>query len=246
MTMMSRISTFTFAGGDGEIGFAADGVAWRCTLADYVCTKAAAAAGQAGFGRGTAGPQGSSPDGRWMAFIRDGNIYGRPADNASDPGVALTTTGTLSAPFTLNANAVAWSPDPKKIAATRTVTPGDRRMVRYVESSPADQVQPRTFERQYTKPGDLLDKQERVVNALTKANQYFDLLVMPGEEHGGGRRGASAPYGDKKLWVFFVRHVIGSPTPDWNTVAVPPTRTGIDAGLFGPSWDDVQASWERR
>ena len=36
-------------------------------------------------------------------------------------------------------------------------------MVRYVESSPADQVQPKTFERQYTKPGDALDQQERVL-----------------------------------------------------------------------------------
>jgi dipeptidyl aminopeptidase/acylaminoacyl peptidase len=170
-------STFTFAGGDGEIAFAADSVAWRCTLADYACTKAAAAtggdpaggrgggraggAGQGGIGRGNAGPPGSSPDGRWMAFIRDGNIHVRPADNAGDPGVALTKSGTAERPFTVNA--IAWSPDSKKMAATRTVTPGDRRMVRYVESSPADQVQPRTFERQYTKPGDALDQQERVL-----------------------------------------------------------------------------------
>ena len=56
----------------------------------------------------------------------------------------------------------------------------------------------------------------QVVNALIKANKYFDMLVMPGEEHGGGRRGPSAPYGDKKLWDFFVTHLIGSPTPDWN------------------------------
>ena len=96
-----------------------------------------------------------------MAFIRDANIYVRPADNASDPGVAMTRSGTAERPFTLNA--VSWSPDSKKIAATRTVTPGDRRMVRYVESSPADQVQPKTFERQYAKPGDALDKQERVL-----------------------------------------------------------------------------------
>ena len=30
-------------------------------------------------------------------------------------------------------------------------------MVRYVESSPSDQLQPKTFERFYAKPGDALD-----------------------------------------------------------------------------------------
>jgi hypothetical protein len=40
----------------------------------------------------------------------------------------------------------------------------------------------------------------QVVNALIKANKTFDLLVMPGEEHGGGRRGPSAAYGDRKMW----------------------------------------------
>ena len=44
----------------------------------------------------------------------------------------------------------------------------------------------------------------QVVNALIKANKQFDMLVMPGEEHGGGRRGPSAPYGDRKVWDFFV------------------------------------------
>ena len=98
----------------------------------------------------------------------------------------------------------------------------------------------------------------QVVNALIKANKYFDMLVMPGEEHGGGRRGPSAPYGDKKLWDFFVTHLIGSPTPDWNAVKVPPaslrqplaslaapagkrSMTSNDS-LFGPSWDDLMAA----
>ena len=42
----------------------------------------------------------------------------------------------------------------------------------------------------------------QVVNALIKADKQFDMLVMPGEEHGAGRRGPSAPYGDRKLWDF--------------------------------------------
>ena len=49
-------------------------------------------------------------------------------------------------------------------------------MVRYVESSPADQVQPKTFERQYTKPGDALDKQERV---LVDVDGRREMVVDP-------------------------------------------------------------------
>jgi hypothetical protein len=84
-----------------------------------------------------------------------------------------------------------------------------------------------------------------VVNALIKANKYFDLLVMPGEEHGGGRRGPSAPYGDKKVWDFFARHLLDSPTPDWNTIKAPPARADSNpAGtFFGRSWHDVLSNW---
>jgi fermentation-respiration switch protein FrsA (DUF1100 family) len=35
----------------------------------------------------------------------------------------------------------------------------------------------------------------QVVNALIKANKTFDLLVVPGEDHGAGRRGITAAYG---------------------------------------------------
>ena len=68
----------------------------------------------------------------------------------------------------------------------------------------------------------------QVVNALIKANKDFDLLVMPGEDHPAGRRGPSAPYGDRKLWDFFVANLLGSPTPDWNEL-----ETTEDAGSDG-------------
>src|SRR5690606_34898086 len=78
---------------------------------------------------------------------------------------------------------VTWSPDSTKLAVRRVVVTGDRRMVRYVESSPSDQLQPKTFERFYAKPGDALDKREvslvdvaaaseRVVNDALFPNPY--------------------------------------------------------------------------
>ena len=88
-------------------------------------------------------------------------MFVRPAAEADAAGEALTIRGTKEYPYSLNS--IIWSPDSTKIAASRVVKTGDRRMVRYVESSPADQVQPKTFERFYAKPGDALDQQERVL-----------------------------------------------------------------------------------
>ena len=59
----------------------------------------------------------------------------------------------------------------------------------------------------------------QVVNALVKAGKMFDLLVVPGENHGAGRGGASATYGDRKRLDFFVQHLLGQAPPDWNAAA---------------------------
>jgi dipeptidyl aminopeptidase/acylaminoacyl peptidase len=176
-------TTFAFTEGERGITFTGDeSIAWTCVLADYTCTKGAsapAAGGGAGPGRGAGGGgraggfpgrggqganngvPGSSPDGKLIAFIRDNNIYVRAADAAPDTGTALSTTGTADRPFA--AGGIRWSPDSTKIAASRVTVPAERHMVRYVESSPADQVQPKTFERNYPKPGDVLEKQERIL-----------------------------------------------------------------------------------
>ena len=90
----------------------------------------------------------------------------------------------------------------------------------------------------------------QVVNALIKANKTFDLLVMPGEDHPAGRRGPSAPYGDRKLWDFLVANLLGSPTPSWNELEtsktpVPTARVYGDDGLgvWGQSWERVAKAW---
>jgi len=51
----------------------------------------------------------------------------------------------------------------------------------------------------------------QVVNALIKANKVFDLLVIPGGGHGMG-----GAYGERKMYDFFVRHLLGAAPPDWN------------------------------
>ena len=62
----------------------------------------------------------------------------------------------------------------------RIVKRGDRRMVRYVDSSPPDQVQPKTFERFYAKPGDELDQNERVlIDVAAKRETLVDSALFP-------------------------------------------------------------------
>jgi dipeptidyl aminopeptidase/acylaminoacyl peptidase len=51
----------------------------------------------------------------------------------------------------------------------------------------------------------------QVVNALIKANKTFDLLVVPGADHGMG-----GAYGERKRNDFFVHNLLGVEPPDWN------------------------------
>ena len=88
----------------------------------------------------------------------------------------------------------------------------------------------------------------QVVNALIKANKSFDLLVMPGEDHPAGRRGPSAPYGDRKLYDFFLRNLRGIEPPNWNAEARTSRRVGGLPGtggsaFTGQDWDTLWAGW---
>jgi dipeptidyl aminopeptidase/acylaminoacyl peptidase len=53
----------------------------------------------------------------------------------------------------------------------------------------------------------------QVVDALIKADKTFDLLVIPGGGHGMG-----GDYGERKLYDFFVHHLLGLEPPHWNSI----------------------------
>jgi len=53
----------------------------------------------------------------------------------------------------------------------------------------------------------------QVVNQLIKHNKDFDLLVVPGMDHGSG-----GAYGDHKRYDYFVRHLLGINPPSWTAV----------------------------
>jgi dipeptidyl aminopeptidase/acylaminoacyl peptidase len=65
----------------------------------------------------------------------------------------------------------------------------------------------------------------QVAAALIKANKQFDLLVVPGENHGAARSGQYAAYGQRKQYDFFVQHLLGATPPNWNAAPVKTTST---------------------
>jgi hypothetical protein len=130
---------------------------WKCSLADYSCDKSgpASSAGPGTLPRNRAlqaqqeNQPAVSPDGNWEVVIKNFNIFLRPKGKTG--GTLLSLDGS-----------VAWSPDSKKLAGYR-VRSGYRREVHYVESSPADQLQPKHTTIEYAKPGDVLDFQQPVL-----------------------------------------------------------------------------------
>ncbi len=195
------------AGGGGRRGGGPQGGGrpapqWQCSLTDYTCTRGAAggwpaAPGTQGCGQGRgAVRQGralrarrrkqvrNSPDNKWQALIQNFNIYVRPVAGSARalrrrPGDAfmLSTDGSEGNAYTINS--LRWSPDSKKIAAFRR-RPGYERLVHYVESSPADQVQPKHTTNFYRKPGDVVDFDHPVVfNVETKQQMPGDAALFP-------------------------------------------------------------------
>ena len=98
--------------------------------------------------------------------------------------VALSTDGSEGNAYELAS--IVWSPDSRKIAANR-VRPGYRREVHYIESSPADQLQPKHTVNVYAKPGDALALPQPVVfDVAAKTAFVLDNSLFP-NPYGLGR-----------------------------------------------------------
>ena len=92
----------------------------------------------------------TSPDGKWIAFIKNDNVYVREVATGKEK--QLSQDGTLSNYYS---SYIQWSPDSKSVVSCR-IRPVKKRYVYYVESSPADQAQPKLHKQEYAKPGDEL------------------------------------------------------------------------------------------
>ena len=162
---------FSFGSDGRAIEFVLRDSTWRCGLDDYACRNDGPVQPERRPGRTfpwSAGPgqlwriEGlpplRSPDSTLEAFVQNYNVAVRSV--GSDAIVPLSFDGSEGNRYTRAS--MAWSPDSKKLAVYRVV-PGYQREIRYVESSPADQLQPKYSSRLYAKPGDVLDKEQPVI-----------------------------------------------------------------------------------
>jgi len=105
---------------------------------------------------------GTSPDGRWIVFIRENNVYLRKQGETNE--ILLSKDGTSEDSY---GEPFSWSPDSQKLVVLRT-RKGDDRKLTLVESSPKDQLQPKIRVIDYPKPGDKLP---------TPKPQLFDIAT---------------------------------------------------------------------
>jgi dipeptidyl aminopeptidase/acylaminoacyl peptidase len=162
---------FTFVDSAHAIEFEVADARWKCTLSDYACKKLGPAERRgrgATPGKDQTQPQmKASPDGAREAFIKNFNIYLRTRDKKEE--FALSFDGSEGNTYTLES--ITWSPDSKKLAAYR-VRPGYHRKIQYIESSPADQLQPKYSSIEYAKPGDALDIEQPVLFLVDGRKQF--------------------------------------------------------------------------
>ncbi|MCY2951509.1 MAG: DPP IV N-terminal domain-containing protein [Planctomycetota bacterium] len=117
--------------------------------------------------RGRRGERGRdlSPDGKWLAFIKNNNVYVRQVADGKE--LAFSTDGTVEDAY---GGPFYWSPDSARLVVLRTKK-GDERKVYYVESSPKDQLQPKLHSYDYLKPGDRIPQSKPHLFDVANAKQ---------------------------------------------------------------------------
>jgi len=180
-------NAITFIEAEKSIEFATTGFRYSCDLATYVCKKLGPVEPRGGRGGGMTmwerGPapeaaskeSKTSPDGKWEAFIRNYNVCLR--DKANKEETILSRDGSEGDYYTYES--LSWSRDSMKIAVLR-LRRGYHRVIQYVESSPADQLQPKYHTMEYAKPGDAIDIERPVLFLVdTKARIEVDDALFP-------------------------------------------------------------------
>ncbi len=133
------------------VKFIVEGYEYTCDLETYAVTKGEQVQPPPPrrFRRRTG--QSRSPDGKWLALVRDHNIFIRSTDTGEER--QLSRDGNAERTY---AEVFEWAPDSTKLAVYYE-TPGRLTEVYLIESSPKDQMRPQMTARPYALPGDVLD-----------------------------------------------------------------------------------------
>ena len=131
-------------------------VAMTKPVAGYLLSPAAAEGDNADNEDADTEPGGrrsrKSPDDKWTAFVREGNVFVRPRDGAERQ---LSRDGTTNHSYGL----IEWSPESDAIVAWR-VEPGDHKEVFNIESSPTGGGRAILHRRPYAQAGDKFTRYE--------------------------------------------------------------------------------------
>jgi len=177
---------FGFVDQQSAIRFALDHVEWQCDLKAYVCKKEKELpvinAEFHGYNYDDTPKEGNSlektvasPDGQWLAYIDNYNVFVRSKDGKQK--FPLSWDGSEGNYYALST--VGWSPDSKHLVAYR-IRPGYNRVIHYIESSPADQLQPEYPSLFYPKAGDVLPLPQPVLFQIaTKREIQIDNTLFP-------------------------------------------------------------------
>ena len=148
----------TFADREQAIEFSVKESHWKVRLADYVCEKssardsAAVAVPPVPHLPSESVERKTSPNGSWEAWVRNYNVFLRSKTDRKEQW--LSFDGSEDNAY--DVSTFSWSPDSKRLVAYR-VRRGYHRRINLIESSPADQLQPKLITLEYAKPGDVLD-----------------------------------------------------------------------------------------
>jgi hypothetical protein len=177
---------FRFLPGNAAIAFETEAARWRCDLHAWTCTSLGPLYpihdGIADYGYDDTPQPGNSfdktlasPDGKWLAYIQNYNVWVRSKDGAQKFGLSMDgSEGNYYAFSTLS-----WSPDSTHLAADR-IRPGYRRLVHYINPVPGDQLQPESYAMVYPKPGDALALPQPVLfDVATRAEIPISNALFP-------------------------------------------------------------------
>ncbi len=150
-----------------KLRFTVNQTTWICDLTSYTCSRMDEAPPQlsqepanqrsrSGLRRGRGRRQSQSmdsPDGRWIAFVKENNVFIRLKDG--DKAIQLSTDGTEGNSY----GRFSWSPDSGTLVAFR-IEPGDNKEVYLIESSPEGGGRAKLHSRPYALPGDKFARYE--------------------------------------------------------------------------------------